>query len=86
MARDSHPLLHYTLISDIVELCDLMEHASRGKAEHKWITTTLAEASLHKASRTDSYISDHSVQRSHLPAPFGQRLRPTTTKQNSTYG
>ena len=64
MAPDSRSLLHHTLIADIVELSDLMEHASHGKAADKWITTTLTEAPRSNATRTDPSLSDHSVDRS----------------------
>lgn len=43
IALDDRSLPHHDLMEDIVQLCDLMEHASHVKVATKLISATLAE-------------------------------------------
>lgn len=62
MSLDGRLLLHHDLATDIVQLCDLIEHPSH--VAEAAITTTIAETARPKTTRTDSYLYGHSVGRS----------------------
>lgn len=65
MASKDHPFSSGEIEARAVELGALIKEASSVPAAAKRIKATLAEASESKAARTNSLVSDHSIDRAH---------------------
>lgn len=63
MALRDRSILSSDLVTDIVQLCELIEKASLVPAKAEGTAVTLPEAAEAKAARTNSSLRDHSVDR-----------------------
>lgn len=65
LATSDQRLLHDDITQYILNFCYLMRQASLHSAAERWIISTLPGAPRPKATRADSSLSDHSVDRLH---------------------
>lgn len=74
MALNDHTLLHHDIVTDIIQICDLMKCAPHVEGAAKYIAATLAEATRSKAVRTDSSVAVRTDSSGKAPRSDVERL------------